>query len=113
MNRSGARLPLVAASALAAIVALLAACAGSMSGPSGMGFFVSSTGSGRGGDLGGLAGADRLCTSLATAAGAGNRTWRAYLSVVPVPGSAAPSTRATASAPGRGATSTASSWRRT
>jgi hypothetical protein len=88
MNRSGARLPLVAASALAAIVALLGACAGSMSGPSGMGFFVSSTGSGRGGDLGGLAGADRLCTSLATAAGAGNRTWRAYLSVVPVPGSA-------------------------
>jgi hypothetical protein len=43
-------------------------------------FFVSSTGSGNGGDLGGLAGADKLCQTLATKAGAGNRTWRAYLS---------------------------------
>ncbi len=51
-------------------------------------FFVSSTGSGRGADLGGLAGADRLCTSLASAAGAGNRTWRAYLSTTPGPGDA-------------------------
>ena len=45
-----------------------------------MGFFVTSTGSGKGADLGGLAGADKLCQSLAQAAGAGNRTWRAYLS---------------------------------
>ena len=52
-----------------------------------MSFFVSSTGSGTGADLGGLAGADRLCTSLATAAGAGNRTWRAYLSTQPATGS--------------------------
>ena len=51
-----------------------------------MSFFVSSAGSGKGADLGGLAGADQLCTSLATAAGAGNRTWRAYLSTVPVGG---------------------------
>ncbi len=58
-----------------------------------MGFFVSSTGSGKGADLGGLAGADKLCTSLATAAGAGNRTWRAYLSTVPVPGRAAVNAR--------------------
>jgi hypothetical protein len=43
-------------------------------------FFVSSTGSGNGGDLGGLAGADKLCQSLAAKAGAGERTWRAYLS---------------------------------
>ena len=70
-----------------AAAVVLAACAGSMSGPSGMGFFISSTGSGKGGDFGGLAGADRLCTSLASAAGAGNRTWRAYLSTVPTPGS--------------------------
>ena len=48
-------------------------------GPS-MSFFVSSTGSGMGGNLGGLAGADKLCQTLATKAGAGNRTWRAYLS---------------------------------
>ena len=45
-----------------------------------MGFFVTSTGSGKGADLGGLAGADKLCQSLAQAAGAGNRTWHAYLS---------------------------------
>lgn len=45
-----------------------------------MSFFVGSTGSGRGGDLGGLEGADRICTSLAESAGAGGRTWRAYLS---------------------------------
>ena len=45
-----------------------------------LGFFVSSTGSGNGGNLGGLAGADKLCQSLAMKAGAGNRTWRAYLS---------------------------------
>jgi hypothetical protein len=53
----------------------------------GLSFFISSTGSGRGGDLGGLAGADRLCTTLATAVGAGNKTWRAYLSTQPAPGS--------------------------
>jgi hypothetical protein len=46
----------------------------------GMTFFVSSTGSGMGGNLGGLAGADKLCQGLAAKAGAGNRTWRAYLS---------------------------------
>jgi hypothetical protein len=45
-----------------------------------MTFFVTSVGTGKGADLGGLAGADRHCQSLATAAGAGNRTWRAYLS---------------------------------
>jgi hypothetical protein len=45
-----------------------------------MGFFVSSAGSGRGADLGGLEGADRICRTLAEAAGAGGRTWRAYLS---------------------------------
>jgi hypothetical protein len=45
-----------------------------------MGFFVSSTGSGNGGNLGGLDGADKLCQGLAAKAGAGNRTWRAYLS---------------------------------
>ena len=47
---------------------------------SAMTFFVTSTGPGKGGDLGGLEGADRHCQSLAKAAGAGDRTWRAYLS---------------------------------
>ena len=45
-----------------------------------MTFFVTSAGSGKGADLGGLAGADAHCQKLAAAAGAGNRTWRAYLS---------------------------------
>src|SRR5688500_14048113 len=45
-----------------------------------MSFFVSSTGPGNGGNLGGLAGADRHCQTLAAKAGAGTRTWRAYLS---------------------------------
>jgi len=59
---------------------LLAACA-TQTGKEPMSFFVSSTGSGKGADLGGLAGADALRHRLATAAGAGNKTWRAYLSV--------------------------------
>jgi hypothetical protein len=45
-----------------------------------MTFFVTSTGGGNGANLGGLAGADAHCQKLATAAGAGDRTWRAYLS---------------------------------
>jgi len=45
-----------------------------------MGFFVTSTGSGNGADLGGLEGADAHCQKLAAAAGAGDREWRAYLS---------------------------------
>ena len=43
-------------------------------------FFVTSVGSGRGADLGGIEGADRHCQQLATAAGAGSKTWHAYLS---------------------------------
>jgi hypothetical protein len=43
-------------------------------------FFVTSVGSGKGADLGGLSGADRHCQMLAAAAGAGDRTWHAYLS---------------------------------
>jgi hypothetical protein len=45
-----------------------------------MSFFVTSVGSGKGGDLGGLAGADAHCQALAQAAGAGSKTWHAYLS---------------------------------
>lgn len=43
-------------------------------------FFITSTGSGDGGNLGGLEGADAICQALGTAAGGGERTWRAYLS---------------------------------
>jgi hypothetical protein len=45
-----------------------------------MTFFITSAGSGKGADLGGLAGADKICQMLAQAAGAGGKTWRAYLS---------------------------------
>ena len=45
-----------------------------------MTFFVTSTGIGNGANLGGLEGADAHCQKLAAAAGAGNRTWKAYLS---------------------------------
>ncbi len=48
--------------------------------PEPMGFFITSVGPGNGADLGGLAGADAHCQSLAVAVGAGDRTWRAYLS---------------------------------
>jgi hypothetical protein len=45
-----------------------------------MTFFVTSAGSGKGADLGGLEGADRHCQQLAEAAGSTGKTWRAYLS---------------------------------
>ena len=48
--------------------------------PQPMSFFVTSVGGGKGANLGGLAGADQHCQMLAAAAGAGNRTWHAYLS---------------------------------
>lgn len=44
-------------------------------------FFITSVGPGKGGNLGGLAGADGHCQKLAEAVGAGDRTWRAYLSL--------------------------------
>ena len=73
----------------AVAVATLAACGSMGSAKTGTSFFVTSAGLGKGADLGGLAGADKQCQTLAAAAGAGNRTWRAYLSQQPtanVPG---------------------------
>ena len=71
-------------SAATALILSLGPGAGAQAPPSagsqGMSFFVTSTGIGRGADLGGLAGADAHCQRLAQAAGAGNHTWRAYLS---------------------------------
>ena len=76
---------------LVALTGFLAACASAPStGP--MGFFLTSAGPGKGADLGGLDGADAHCQALANAAGAGKRTWRAYLStsaVAPAAGAAA------------------------
>jgi len=58
-----------------------------------MTFFVTSTGPGKGADLGGLEGADRQCQTLAQAAGAGSKTWRAYLSTQAVGGAQAVNAR--------------------
>ncbi|MDP3606725.1 MAG: hypothetical protein Q8R59_13390 [Polaromonas sp.] len=63
-------------------VALLTACA-TAPGPNAMSFFITSVGSGKGADLGGLAGADAHCQRLATAAGSTRKNWRAYLSTPP------------------------------
>ena len=65
---------------VAVVLAGIGAFGGAKVSAGDMSFFVSSTGSGKGGDLGGLEGADRICRTLAEAAGAGGRTWRAYLS---------------------------------
>lgn len=81
INRSSLSFAVLAVTAIAGAPAVSAQTAE-------MTFFITSVGSGKGGDLGGLEGADRHCQALATAAGAGARTWRAYLS-----------TQATAAAP--------------
>jgi hypothetical protein len=69
--------------AAAGVTLTLTGCAGMQAGqpgPKNMTFFVTSTGPGKGANLGGLQGADAHCQSLARAAGAAERTWRAYLS---------------------------------
>ena len=58
-----------------------------------MSFFVASTGIGNGGNLGGLAGADNYCQTLAQAAGAGAKTWHAYLSTQAADGAPAVNAR--------------------
>lgn len=61
--------------------------------PQPIGFFVTSVGSGDGANLGGLAGADKHCQTLAAAVGSGDRTWRAYLSAAAEGGQAAVNAR--------------------
>ena len=95
---------------LAAIgLTTLAGCASAppQPNPKDMTFFVTSVGPGKGADLGGLEGADRIARSLRKAAGAPDRTWRAYLSTQApgLQGYRTSSTRAIASAPVRGRTS--------
>ncbi|HUF72741.1 MAG TPA: hypothetical protein VMR74_07585 [Gammaproteobacteria bacterium] len=58
-----------------------------------MSFFITSAGPGDGANLGGLAGADAHCQSLAAAVGAGDKTWRAYLSAPASGGEAAVNAR--------------------
>jgi len=61
--------------------------------PAPMTFFVTSVGAGNGANLGGLGGADAHCQKLAAAAGAGDRTWRAYLSTAAADGKPAVNAR--------------------
>jgi hypothetical protein len=68
-----------AMAAFAAIV-LFSPVGGALAQQSSMSFFVTSVGLGKGADLGGLAGADAHCQSMAQSAGAGAKTWHAYLS---------------------------------
>jgi hypothetical protein len=58
-----------------------------------MTFFITGRGSGKGGDLGGLAGADAHCQALAEAEKAGDHTWRAYLSTMATKNEAAVNAR--------------------
>jgi len=80
---------------VAASIALLALGAGAQAAKtsSEMTFFVTSTGLGKGADLGGLAGADRHCQQLAAAVGAGKKQWRAYLSATAAGGAKAVNAR--------------------
>jgi hypothetical protein len=76
---------------------LLSSTGGAMAqdgaGAASMTFFVTSVGTGKGADLGGLDGADRHCQSLAQAAGAGTKTWHAYLSTQGIGGANAVNAR--------------------
>jgi hypothetical protein len=65
---------------LASTVLALAGASSALAQNDQMSFFVTSTGIGNGANLGGLNGADAHCQRLAESAGAGGRTWRAYLS---------------------------------
>jgi hypothetical protein len=76
--------PVIAAIALtvvASYVSLAQQPAPQQAPPQPMSFFITSAGSGHGANLGGLAGADRICQTLAAAVGSGNKTWHAYLSI--------------------------------
>jgi hypothetical protein len=83
-------IPLVSGCAVLAALVATGCAQPAEGGPgSGLGFFVTSSNPGKGADFGGLAGADRHCQALGSSAGAGNRTWRAYLSATATAGSPA------------------------
>ena len=72
---------------------MLAVSSPSLAQDTNMTFFVTSVGTGTGANLGGLAGADQHCLKLAEAAGAGSKTWRAYLSTQAADGTTATNAR--------------------
>jgi len=84
---------LTAILALSGVAPSVATAQQGMPGGTPMTFFVTSTSIGTGGNLGGLAGADAHCQSLAAAVGAGSKTWRAYLSTQARPGQPAVNAR--------------------
>lgn len=88
----GLRIAVVAAAAMIGL-GVSADARAQQSGAGAMSFFITSAGPGKGADLGGLEGADRHCQTLAQAAGAGGRTWRAYLSTQAEGGKAAVNAR--------------------
>jgi hypothetical protein len=71
---------LIAASAAGLLIATAPGAVAVAQDAANMTFFITSAGSGDGANLGGLEGADAICMKLAEAAGAGGKTWRAYLS---------------------------------
>jgi hypothetical protein len=71
---------LIAASAAGLLIATAPGAVAVAQDAANMTFFITSAGSGDGANLGGLDGADAICMKLAEAAGAGGKTWRAYLS---------------------------------
>lgn len=87
------RRPVLPLGAIVAAAALVAGCGAMRGSTSPMSFFITSSNPGKGGDLGGLAGADRFCQALADKAGAGGRTWRAYLSTAAMNGQPAVNAR--------------------
>src|SRR6478735_5999636 len=78
----------LAATAAAALALVACSTSGPATHQGKMSFFITSTNPGKGGDFGGLAGADRYCQGLAESVGAGGRSWRAYLSTTATTGSA-------------------------
>jgi hypothetical protein len=85
---------LLETSGLFGLLLLVTSCATPVPPPENqLGFFVTSAGSGNGANLGGLAGADRICQARAQAVGAGSRRWRAYLSASARPGTPAVNAR--------------------
>jgi hypothetical protein len=82
MKITSLRAPLAAGFATLSLATLFAvpAVLPALAQQSAMTFFVTSAGPGKGADLGGLSGADAHCQTLAATAGAGSKTWRAYLS---------------------------------
>ena len=86
-------LPLALTTALLVSACAQTPSAGPAASGSGMSFFVTSANPGKGADLGGLSGADQYCQKLAASAGAGSRSWRAYLSNSAVGGAPAVNAR--------------------